>query len=231
MKYRAIIWCGLITNTDPPRDVQEVMFGHDIDLAISAARARGVNPDDIWPLVCEPSLVPPELAAQTLPADLASLERIIKAIARDATDDDRLLFVATNHGDREGLLMETEPADEFDEDISVPAFLAPTHLAERLDVIRGQQLAVIATCYAGVFLPMAGQRRVVVAGCAADAVYHWNYHQQQPPRSPFLYELLSHWAGVSLADYEAPEARGMADAFAVIQSEHPGCAYHGNGCW
>ena len=129
-----------------------------------------------------------------------------------------MLLVVTNHGDPDGLLVDTPPPDEFaegDEDDGDPPLLSPLLLQRHLETIPGQQIAVMATCYAGIFSDMANDRRIVLTACGPEEVHRVQLHEQHPPRSPFLYEILSHWAGVSLADYEPPAPRSMAEAFAA----------------
>jgi hypothetical protein len=235
MRHRAIIWCGMVRDgRKTPKCIEQTIFRHDIELTIRAARARGVRAEDIWALVCDPSLMPTDFAGQVHGARVSALHEVASGIARTATDNDCLLFVATNHCEHpDGLLMECEPADEFkaDEDLDDPVFLSPARLAQQLEMMPGRQLVVIATCFAGLFVSMATEHRAIFAACAERQLYRWKYGIQEPPRSPFLYELLSRWAGVSLANYESPEPRSMIESFSDIESEYPGCVCNGSARW
>ena len=231
MTCRAILWCGYI---EPRRPTEEAaIFRHDIELAIRAAHARGVPPDEIHALVCDRALLPDDFRGHWHRADWQSFQRIMGKLAQIATTQDACLFIAINHGDRDGLLIEREPASEFDDGsvIDTPEFLSPGLLARFLDAIEGQQIAIVATCHAGVFLAIESSCRMVCAACDENQPLRWNIHEQHPPRNPFLYELLSHWGGVSLADYDAPTRCSLDDAFRAIASEFPGSAIRGRASW
>jgi hypothetical protein len=228
MTCRAIIWCGFIKKSLGV--VEANIFRNDIELAIAAALQRHVRPQDVCALVCDPSLLPQAFSGQVLPATLESLEAVTNSIAQVATPDDCLLWIATNHGDRDGLLIETEPLDEFAED-DAPRFLSPDLLARYLDPLPGNQIGIIATCYAGIFSPLANQRRAMFAACGPRDVYIVDYGDLHPPRSPFLYEMLSHWAGVSLGNYAAPARRSILEAFGVVEPDFQGCGSAGDASW
>lgn len=213
------------------RGVDEAISRNDIELAIDAAHARGVRPQDVWALVCKRDLLPEGFAGQHRRATLASFEEVAQHLAKTCGPQDGLLLVVTNHGDPEGLLVDTPPPDEFAEDAEDPPLLSPALLQQHLDAIPGPQIAVVATCYAGIFLPVASDRRAVLTACGPDEIYYVNRYTQQPPRSPFLYEVLSHWAGVSLADYEAPAPLSMAEAFTATKPACPGCHCEGSARW
>lgn len=181
MTCRAIIWCGFVKRS--LGGVDEAIFRSDIELAIHAAHRRNVRPEDVFALVCDRELLPARFDGQVHPATIEALRAVIQSIAHVATADDGLLWIATNHGDTEGLLVETEPQDEFAEE-DEPCFLSPDLLARWLDAIPGTQIGIIATCYAGVFLPLANERRAMFAACGASDVYIVDYADLHPPAQP-----------------------------------------------
>lgn len=242
MTCRAIIWCGAITQ--PRQRVQRrgkvrhdlpaterVIFRSDIELAIQAAHRRQVRPEDIWAFVCDEELLPEAFAGRVYHATVPALQAAMKSIDQVATAEDHLIFIATNHGTAEGLLVETAPSDEFTESDDEPAFLSSQLLNHCLDPIPGQQILVIATCHAGVFLPLGSARRAILAVCGADKPYEIKFDGLDPPRNPFLYELLSHWAGVSLGNYAAPARRSISEAFGVVEPDFQGCGSAGDASW
>jgi hypothetical protein len=140
-----------------------------------------------------------------------------------------LLWIATNHGEHDGLLVQSEPVDELaDED--EPPRLSPDLLQQSLDALPGQQIAMIAACHAGIFLPLASERRVVLASCGAGSAYRASRFTE-PPCSPFLCDMLSHWAGVNFPNYEPPARRSIAEAFHELQPKFPGCESRGEARW
>ena len=242
MTCRAIIWCGAITQ--PRQRVQRrgkerrdlpamerVIFRSDIELAIQAAQRRQVRPEDIWAFVCDEELLPETFAGRVYPATVPALQAAMKSIEQVATAEDHLIFIATNHGTAEGLLVETAPSDEFTESDDEPAFLSLLILQHCLEPILGQQILVIATCYAGIFLPLGSARRAILAVCGANKPYEIKFVELDPPRNPFLYELLSRWAGVSLANYAVPEPASMSEAFRTIEPDFEGCGSAGDASW
>lgn len=190
-----------------------------------------MHPEDVWALVCDQDLLPHLFPGQRHRATLASFEEVAQRLARIADPDDGLLLVVTNHGDPEGLLVDTPPPDEFADDLVADSLLSPDVLGRHLATIPGHQITIIATCYAGIFLPLASERRAVLTACGAGDVYRIRIYEHDPPRSPFLYELLTHWAGVSLANYETPEPRPLAEAFATIEPDCPTCQRQGTSRW
>lgn len=248
MTCRAIIWCGAITNPRAPslrprkterrRDkalhhrpaVERAIFQNDIELAIQAAHHRQVRPENVWAFVCDRDLLPEDFAGQVHHATVAALGAAITTIAQIATADDHLIFIATNHGVPEGLLVESKPFDDLAEDVDEPVLLSPERLQQSLDTIPGQQIVVIGACYAGIFLPLANACRAILAVCGAQKTYG-NDREPHPPRNHFLYELLSRWAGVSLANLAVPERVPMAKAFLAIKADFDGCDSSGDARW
>jgi hypothetical protein len=211
--------------------MERAIFRSDIELAIQAACRRQVRPEDIWAFVCDPGLLPETFTGHVDHATVAALQAAMESIAQVATREDHLIFIATNHGTAQGLVIETEPSDEFTEDDGEPEFLSLPVLQRCLEPIPGQQILVIGTCHAGIFLPLGSARRTILAVCGADKPYEFDFSELDPPRSPFLYELLSRWAGVSLANYAVPEPTSMLEAFRVIESDFPGCDSAGDASW
>jgi hypothetical protein len=75
--------------------------------------------------------------------------------------------------------------------------------------VAGPQVIVIATCFAGAFLPLAQDpRRAVVAACSATDEYH--VLREDGSCSAFLDELFGAWCGVTHSD-AIPTARMPLD--------------------
>lgn len=219
MTTRAILWCGYVKPAEQRRrcvagQFTDFDFGasvHDLEMAIAAAHALGVSPRNIHALVCRDDLLPPDFRGNTQPPTREALMRVTTSIARTSNPDDVLLFLASNHGESEGLFV-APPIDEFADDTSEPAYLRPTDLATCLEPLSGPQVLVIATCYAGIFLPLGARpNRVVMTACAADEKYY--VEGDETPHSPFLHALLGAWSGVALPSHPTVARRGLSDAF------------------
>lgn len=228
MTCRAILWCGFVSRPagkgrlDRATAVQGAFPDcdfpasvNDLEIAYRAAKALGARAADIYPHVCDPDLLPPALVARWSPPTKEALARTLKGIRREASSGDRLLFIATNHGTRDGLLTMVE-VDEF-EDAPTSPFLTPEDLSRSLDSVQGDHTVVIASCHAGIFLPLGDHpNRTVLAACGADVVYR--IHREERSCSPFLVELFASWCGVSLWDdvptsnLPLPEALARATA-------------------
>ena len=194
MRRRALLWCGW---ADPARVFDFPASVKDLDLAVRAARALGVRDNDMHAFLGHADLISGVDVSQTV-ATLEALERVVTRLAHEATADDALLFIATNHGERQGLLT-SAPVDEFASDDEVSRHLTPATLRQCLDRIPGTQVLILATCHAGVFLPLAQENRAVLASCASDQVY---LVQDDPPCSPFLIELFKAWCSIELPGYQ-----------------------------
>lgn len=223
---RAIIWCGQIRPNSP---LDPVAFRNDIEIAHRAAVRRGVDPREIQALVCDDALLPEEFSGQWHSPDLASLDRVTRALARTSTSQDGLLFIATNHCGYDGLLTEIEPPDEFADDEPDPAYIHPASLQAYLDRIAGQQVVLVATCHAGMFLSLANERRLVLASCGNETDY--THTETHPPRSLFLSEVLSHWAGTVLGDYPEPEACPLLEAVERARTSCSRGRFEGKVSW
>jgi hypothetical protein len=152
------------------------------------------------------------------------LERVLARLARSATEEDALLFIATNHGEQQGLLT-SSPVDEFSDDEEGPRLLTSEVLRRSLDAVAGTQVLVLATCHAGIFLPLARENRAVLASCAADQRY---LVQEEPPCSPFLVELFKAWCRTELQGYETLFSPGVVEldtAFAQAEQQLASGAY------
>jgi hypothetical protein len=123
-----------------------------------------------------------------------------------------------------------EPPDEFADDDPDPAYVTPEFLQARLDTIAGQQVVLMATCHAGMFLSLGDdERRLVLASVESGRDYtHTGDH---PPRSLFLYEVMSRWAGTSLASYQAPRACPLPEAVERACERCPSGRFKGHATW
>src|SRR5262249_17673872 len=131
-------------------------------------------------------------------ATVEGLKGLVRTLARHATPEDVLLFVAVNHCGREALAT-ADPVDPFD-DVDAVVRLTPLVLDDWLRPVQGPQTLVFATCYAGIFLPLAQTRkeRAVLVSCGADEVYL--VQRQDCAWSAFLDELFGAWCKCSLSD-------------------------------
>lgn len=144
MTRRALLWCGW---ADPARVLDFPASVKDLDLAVRAARALGVRDMDMHAFLSHADLISdPEVSQHA--ATIDALERVVASLAREATADDALLFIATNHGEQLGLLT-SGPVDEFSSDEDMPRHLSPAILRQCLDKIPGTQVMIFATCHAG----------------------------------------------------------------------------------
>jgi len=209
---RALLWCGW---ADPARVLDFPASVKDLDLAVRAARALGVRDMDMHAFLSHADLISgPEVSQYA--ATIDALERVVASLAREATADDALLFIATNHGEQLGLLT-SGPVDEFSSDEDMPRHLSPAILRQCLDKIPGTQVLIFATCHAGVFLPLAHENRAVLASCAADQVY---LVQEDPPCSPFLIEFFKAWCSIELPGYQTVFSEGVLELDAAfLQAE------------
>lgn len=173
---------------------------NDLDLAIRAAEAAGIRATDICAFVCSDEVLPVDFRGRLEPATVAALDRITAEIARPG-DTEALLFLATNHGAPSGLYTATR-IDELDPD--EPVDLTSPILGNHLDRIRCPQVVVIAACYAGTFLNIAHEGRLVLTACNAEEIIHV---ESDVPRTAFLCELLGHWTGVVLPGFVDPPDR------------------------
>ena len=228
MRVRALLWCGYVK---PAR----VQFGrhashgehpdydfaasvHDLELAIAAAHTLGIAARDVHAFVCRDDLLPPGFGGGIHPPTCDALSQLTTSLARSSKPEDPLLFLASNHGEREGLFV-TAPVDEFADPASEgPSYLTPEDLAGCLDALSGPQLLVIATCFAGIFLPL-GERpnRAVLTACSAEERYY--VEDEETPHSPFLHVLLGKWRGAVLPGRPPIPCQPLADAFAGAEIE------------
>jgi hypothetical protein len=194
----------------------------DLDLAVRAARALGVRAEDIHAFLGHEDLLTPGLAVSQYPATVEALERVVARLARDSTADDALLFIATNHGERRGLLT-SALVDEFADEEVTPRWLTPEVLRRCLEGLAGTQVLVLATCHAGIFLPLAREGRVVLASCSGDQRY---LVQEDPPCSPFFVELFKAWCCIELPGYVTRFSSGISELDAAfLQAEQQLGAY------
>jgi hypothetical protein len=209
VRRRALFWCGW-TDLKNPFDFPASV--RDLELSVRAARTLGIADEDMHALVCREDLLPQGFAGSQSPATVRALERVLAEIAQSATPDDALLFVATNHGERRGLLTKAE-VDEFAEEDEIQ-LLTPQLLEQALNGVPGRQVLIFAVCRAGIFLPL-GQRqdRAVIAACSEDEKY---LVQKDPECSPLLRELFRSWCGVELPGYEIDFSQGLRELGAAF---------------
>jgi hypothetical protein len=182
----------------------------DVAISIRAARAQGVADRDIYPFLCDDGLLPGDFVEPSYESTAAELRRVIRGLEREARPDDRLLFVASNHGEQQGLLMAAR-YDELGED--EPLHLTPGALDECLSRLAGPQLVIIATCHSGVFLQLGARPdRLVITACNEHEIYHVS-SDAEDAHSPLLRALLGGWCGVTLQDDPAPPRVSLDEAF------------------
>ena len=202
MKAHAVLWCGLAV----PRTYDFAGSVHDLAIACKVARALGIAPADIHAFVPVPrarggvesdprenDLLPPEFHGKKYGATRAELRRVLQGLPRG----NALLFIATNHGDGQGLLT-SEIVDELEEDDYSPLKLSPRELDEMLDGWQGPQVLVIAACYAGIFLDIGSANRMVIAACSEKERYYLEGMDRRC--SPLLPVLFGAWTGTTFDD-------------------------------
>lgn len=226
MTKRAILWCGQVRKPVFLRDAEgrlreagdptlatddSKIQANGLQLAFEAARALGVSPGEIHACLVSDDLRPEGLRTAPRRATVPGLQRLIAEISRQATPADALLFIAVNHGAEDGLLTADE-VSEFDDDPQVVR-LTPAVLDAALGRLAGPQVVVVASCFAGVFLPLGSRaERVVVVACAAGERHF--IHLAQCAWSSFLDELFGAWCEVAFSD-AIPRARlPLVEAFA-----------------
>lgn len=221
MTRRAFLWCGYVKPPVANRrggasfDYDFPASVHDIDLAVRAALALGVERDEIYAFVCRDDLLPPDFGDHRYEATTTALERVISSIAHRAAANDPLLFVASNHGLREGLLT-SAPVDEFDE--VTPQLLTPGALEKHLSPLTGPQVVIVATCHAGAFLRLATRpNRLVLAACAEDETYY--VEDEESPHSPFLLKLLGAWCGIVPRNAPPVAQQPLDEAFSATEQQ------------
>lgn len=217
MTARALLWCGHVR---PPREDRRgnAITGaydfpaskNDVAIAIRAARALGIRDREIYPFLCDDGLLPADFAEPVHDATAAALRRVVRGLAVSARPGDPLLFVASNHGERQGLLM-TVRYDELEDD--EPVHLTPGILDECLSQLDGPQVVLVATCHSGVFLPLGARpNRLVVTACDEEERYLVT-SDDEDAHSPMLRTLLGAWCGVAPGDEAAPPRVSLEDAF------------------
>ncbi|HSN99279.1 MAG TPA: hypothetical protein VLS89_13380 [Candidatus Nanopelagicales bacterium] len=226
MTKRAILWCGQFkrpefgTNNkgrwqeigDPTISADDFKIqANGLELAFEAVRALGVSRDEVHACLVNDDLRPQRLSTPPRRATVADLRRLLGTIKARAAPQDPLIFIAVNHGGSHGLVT-ADPVDEFGES-SQQSLLTPLVLDECLGPLPGPQVIVIASCYAGIFLPLGASRpdRVVLASCAREEVYRID--RGDLARSAFLDELFGAWCAVSLSDAIPRERLSLDLAF------------------
>ncbi len=237
MTKRAILYCGQVREPALRRNargkpetlrgalmpVDDEHLGTDdskiqcnsLELSFNAARALGVDRNEIHACVFRDDLLPQDFDPRNNhPATVAGLGRLVRALSSRAKPEDALLFVAVNHGDRTALVT-ADPVDEFG-DAGLASRLTPTALDDCLRPLPGAQIVVVATCYAGIFLPLAERAgRAVVVACAAKEEHL--IAREGRAWSSFLDELFGAWCECSLSD-AVPRTRLPLEA-AFVQAQ------------
>jgi hypothetical protein len=225
MTKRAILYCGQVKEPRIGRDecgrpceVSDPLRGTDdakiqcnsLELAFGAALALGVPCPEIHASVLSEELLPQRFAGRHHPATVDGLRELVRNLARRAKPEDALLFIAVNHSNEKALVT-ADPVDEFDAD-RVVLQLTPEALDNCLRPLPGPQVVVVATCHAGIFLPL-GERegRAVLVACAADEVYLVRREGCAWPA--FLDELFGAWCGFALSDAVPRTRLPLDDAF------------------
>lgn len=185
MNARVILWCGYV---EPGQDWDFQWSLHDLRIAYEALTKIGVAEANIHALVGRDDLLPEEFRGKY--EGKATLDMLQKVLRASKPANTPLIFVATNHGIRDGLISTPSKAVEYGQKGNRTGHqgtrtLKPSALAEALKVWNGPQVLVIAACYAGVFLELGNaQKRLVLASCKGDEPYH--LEDKDPPHSVFL---------------------------------------------
>ena len=220
MTKRAILYCGQVREPALQRNargkpeelrgallsVDDDQLGSDdskiqcnsLDLSFNAVRALGVDRNEIHACVFRDDLLPQDFDPQNNhPATVAGLRGLVRALSMRAKPEDALLFIAVNHGD-ETALVTADPVDEFG-DAKVAPRLTPAALDDCLRTLPGSQIVVVATCHAGIFLPLAERAgRAVLVACAAKEKHL--IAREGRAWSSFLDELFGAWCACALSD-------------------------------
>jgi hypothetical protein len=101
--------------------------------------------------------------------------------------------------------------DELDEERVIQR-LTPEVLDACLRPLGGLQVIVVATCYAGIFLPLAAHEgRTVLAACPAKEMYL--VPRQDCAWPAFLDELFGAWCACALSDRVSRTRLPLGEAF------------------
>lgn len=220
MTCRALLWCGQVRGEGRENDFAVCV--QDLDLAYQAARRLGVDPADIWALVCPDfDLLPQGFDdRRRRAATLDALREVTAVIAKVSRDDDATLFVGANHGEQaRGMLVYTPMIDPFGpySPYAEPERLTPAILGECLEPIAGQQILLLGACYSGMFLSLATERRAVLSAC--DDTEIWSALRSGIHCSAFLTPIFEHWTGATLGGFAPPEPLSLDEAFDRVRRE------------
>jgi hypothetical protein len=225
MTKRAILWCGQVRrpsyrtyvkgrrhDTDDPLAPTDdfTIQANGLELAFEAACRLGVSPRDIHACLVDDALKPQKLQTQRRRATVADLQHLLKVIAAHAKPGDPLLFVAVNHGAKDGLVVTPEDMDEFSDDDSTTTLLTPEMLDEFFRPLVGPQVIINTACHAGAFLRLAREGRAVLASCSEEEVYWISRHDKW---SAFLDELFGAWCKCALSDAVPRAQLSLDEAF------------------
>jgi hypothetical protein len=184
---------------------------NSLELSFQAALALGIAPEEIHACVIRDDLLPQGFdVRRNHPATVDGLRRLVRSFALRAKPEDALLFIAVNHGNRSALAT-ADPVDEFS-DARVAPQLTPAVLDDCLKPLRGSQIVVVATCYAGIFLSLEKRDdRAVLVACAAEEAYLVSREDCAWPA--FLDELFGAWCECSLSDAVPRTRLSLQEAF------------------
>lgn len=220
---RVVLWCGAYVNRrethrwddrrrrhmDGDRDWDDLSrCRRDLERAALAAKVWGAA--EIVLFAPDDAVLPHEMGLVRLQPQ-EELEAYLRGLAERGRPEDRLLFVATNHGISAGMARSPAQVDLFAPWSPPPAPLSPQDLGALLDAIPGTQMLALACCYAGIFLPLASSRRGVLTACGAGEVYY--IERTEDAHAPLFRVLFSSWLGVSLpGELAAPGSGPLSTA-------------------
>jgi hypothetical protein len=178
-----------------------------------------VNERDIHAFIHQPDLLPSPFAGKREKAEIKALQTLAVELAKVATADDSLVFIAANHG-KPGLGLMTSVRESSLDPLDAPAtalpvYLTPEILRAALDPIPGRQILVIGACGAGAFAALGeDDRRLVLAGCDAGPDGRVMLAPfGDPPHTPFLSQVVGGWGGVSLDPGTNAEQLSLEEAY------------------
>ncbi len=226
MTKRAILWCGQVREPTTARNefgqlrqVGDPFAATDdasiqcnsMELAFRAAISLGVSREEIHACVLHDDLLPRNFDPRCEHrATVEGLRRLVRGLARRGSKEDALLFIAANHCSNSALAT-ADPVDAMIDD-GEPERLTPEVLGSCLSQLPGAQVIVVATCHAGIFLPLAERENcAVLAACAADKVYLVSRLDCKWPA--FLDEFFGAWCACTLSDAIPRTRLSLDEAF------------------
>jgi hypothetical protein len=216
-----VVWCGAYKTVKISNDLEHFRGGHlelwedkirslqDTFRAWQAAvqwkadRVLLFSPDD----QIEPHRQSGPLFERYI-SSLSELQRQLMSLT--GANELELLMVVTNHGQEGGISLQPPEIDLFaEESEEIAAVISPIQLKNVLDRLPGKQVVVLACCYAGQFLSLGHERRLMVAACGGSQIY---YIDPAEPYSPLIRLVLERWLGAALPGELAPETVPLVQA-------------------